>query len=306
MARSRTKIFFVGGERPGDKEGLPVFLPKAKIFLSGYFIIQGISFFDPLPNPPPCRRSRGRRGGEWGRRGAGDSLSAEGSAAMITLQKVQKSYTMGGSGKLLPVLDIQEFVVPEGSRMAVAGPSGSGKTTLFHIIAGILAPTSGRVQVAGTDLTELRGAERDRFRARHTGYVFQSFNLLRAFTALENVMLGMVFAGAMPPTEQHARAVELLERVGLGHRLGHKPTQLSNGEQQRVAVARALANRPRILLADEPSAHLDFETAERVTEVIGELCAEGGVILLVATHDPRLLRTFEHVVQMQTINRVLR
>lgn len=225
---------------------------------------------------------------------------------MITLQKVQKSYTMGGSGKLLPVLDIQEFVVPEGSRMAVAGPSGSGKTTLFHIIAGILAPTSGRVQVAGTDLTELRGAERDRFRARHTGYVFQSFNLLRAFTALENVMLGMVFAGAMPPTEQHARAVELLERVGLGHRLGHKPTQLSNGEQQRVAVARALANRPRILLADEPSAHLDFETAERVTEIIGELCAEGGVTLLVTTHDPRLLRTFEHVVQMQAINRVLR
>ena len=225
---------------------------------------------------------------------------------MITLQKVQKSYTMGGSGKLLPVLDIQEFVVPEGSRMAVAGPSGSGKTTLFHIIAGILAPTSGRVQVAGTDLTELRGAERDRFRARHTGYVFQSFNLLRAFTALENVMLGMVFAGAMPPTEQHARAVELLEQVGLGHRLGHKPTQLSNGEQQRVTVARALANRPRILLADEPSAHLDFETAKRVTEIIGELCAEGGVTLLVATHDSRLLRTFEHVVQMQAINRVLR
>ena len=207
---------------------------------------------------------------------------------------------------MLPVLDIQEFVVPEGSRMAVAGPSGSGKTTLFHIIAGILAPTSGRVQVAGTDLTELRGAERDRFRARHTGYVFQSFNLLQAFTALENVMLGMVFAGAMPPTEQHARAVELLERVGLGHRLGHKPTQLSNGEQQRVTVARALANRPRILLADEPSAHLDFETAKRVTEIIGELCAEGGVTLLVATHDSRLLRTFEHVVQMQAINRVLR
>lgn len=207
---------------------------------------------------------------------------------------------------MLPVLDIQEFVVPEGSRMAVAGPSGSGKTTLFHIIAGILAPTSGRVQVAGTDLTELRGAERDRFRARHTGYVFQSFNLLRAFTALENVMLGMVFAGAMPPTEQHARAVELLEQVGLGHRLGHKPTQLSNGEQQRVTVARALANRPRILLADEPSAHLDFETAKRVTEIIGELCAEGGVTLLVATHDSRLLRTFEHVVQMQAINRVLR
>ncbi len=222
---------------------------------------------------------------------------------MIVLKNVQKSFRMGG-GKSLPVLDIEEFVLPEKSHAALVGPSGSGKTTLFHIISGILAPTSGRVEVAGTDLTELRAAERDRFRAQHTGYVFQSFNLLRAFTALENVMLGIAFAAAIPRIEQQARAKKLLERVGLENRLGHKPPQLSNGEQQRVAVARALANQPRILLADEPSAHLDFETAQRVTKLMMGICAEEKVTLLVATHDPQLLRTFEHVIKMQTINRV--
>jgi putative ABC transport system ATP-binding protein len=223
---------------------------------------------------------------------------------MIALQDVQKSYPMGGE-EWFPVLDIREFMVSEGSRVALVGPSGSGKTTLFHIIAGILTPTSGRVEVAGSILTDMRGAERDRFRARHIGYVFQNFNLLRAFTALDNVMLGMAFADAIPSNEQHGRAVELLERMGLGRRLGHKPPQLSNGEQQRVALARALANRPRILLADEPSAHLDFDTSRKVMELMGELCAESGITQLVATHDPLLLRAFEQVVEMHTINRVL-
>ncbi len=210
-----------------------------------------------------------------------------------------------GGGERLPVLDIHGFIVPAGSRWAIAGPSGTGKTTLLHLVAGILTPTAGNVRVAGTDLTGLRPAERDQFRARNIGYVFQSFNLLAAFTALENVMLAMRFSDAIPQHEHRARATELLQRVGLGHRLGHTPSQLSNGEQQRVAVARALANRPRLLLMDEPSAHLDTETAQRVTELVGELCAEGGVTLLVATHDPHLLESVDHVVEMQAINRVL-
>ena len=118
-------------------------------------------------------------------------------------------------------------------------------------------------------------------------------------------MLAMRFSKGIPQHEHRARATELLLRVGLGHRLGHTPSQLSNGEQQLVAVARALANRPRLLLMDEPSAHLDTETAQRVTELVGELCAEGGVTLLVATHDPHLLESVDHVVEMQAINRVL-
>jgi ABC-type lipoprotein export system ATPase subunit len=210
-----------------------------------------------------------------------------------------------GGGERLPVVDIHAFTVPAGNRWAIVGPSGTGKTTLLHLVAGILTPTAGNVRVAGTDLTGLRPAERDQFRARNIGYVFQSFNLLAAFSALENVMLAMRFSDAIPQHEHRSRAEELLERVGLGHRLGHTPSQLSNGEQQRVAVARALANWPRLLLMDEPSAHLDTETAQRVTELVGELCAEGGVTLLVATHDPHLLESVDHVVEMQAINRVL-
>ncbi len=210
-----------------------------------------------------------------------------------------------GRKQSLPVLDIQDFVIPEGSRVALEGPSGSGKTTLFHIIAGILTPDSGRVEAAGSILTDMRMPARDRFRARHIGYVFQNFNLLRAFTALDNVMLGMVFSDSVPAGKQRDRASELLKRMGMEHRLNHKPSQLSNGEQQRVAIARAVANRPRILLADEPSAHLDFETSRRLMELMGELCDDGEVTLLVATHDPQLLRTFEDVIQMHSINRVL-
>ncbi len=210
-----------------------------------------------------------------------------------------------GGGERLPVLDIHAFALPAGKRWAIVGPSGTGKTTLLHLVAGILTPTAGNVRVAGTDLTSLRPAERDQFRAHTIGYVFQSFNLLRAFTALENVMLAMRFSKVIPHHQHRARATELLQRVGLGHRLVHKPHQLSNGEQQRVAVARALGNRPRLLLMDEPSAHLDTETAQRVTELVGELCAEGEVTLLVATHDPHLLESVDHVVEMQAINRVL-
>lgn len=225
-------------------------------------------------------------------------------AAVIELHGLQKSYPMGG-GNRLPVLDIEAFSVPAGSRWAIVGPSGTGKTTLFHLLAGVLPPTAGRVRVAGTDLSDLRGTERDRFRARNIGYVFQSFNLLQAFTAVENVILAMRFSGVIPRPEHRARATELLRRTGLEHRLDHHPRALSNGEQQRVAVARALANRPRLLLADEPSAHLDTETAQRVIELMRELCDEGGVSLLVATHDPHLLQSVDHVVEMQAINRVL-
>lgn len=210
-----------------------------------------------------------------------------------------------GGGEWLPVLDIPAFSVPPRVRCAFVGPSGTGKTTLLHLFAGILTPTSGNVRVAGTDLTSLRPAGRDHFRACNIGYVFQSFNLLGAFTALENVMMAMRFSGAIPQHEHRSRATTLLERVGLAHRLAHKPAQLSNGEQQRVAVARAVANRPRLLLMDEPSAHLDTETAQRVTELVGELCAEGGVTLLMATHDPHLLQSVNHVVEMRLINRVL-
>ena len=145
------------------------------------------------------------------------------------------------------------------------GRSGCGKTTLLHVIAGISRPDSGAVRIDGCDITRLSEAGRDRFRADKIGYVFQTFNLLPGFSALENVLLGMSFAGGRPDA---SRARKLLERVGLKHRLTHRPAMLSVGEQQRVAVARALANRPKLLLADEPTANVDAAHQQQIIDLI--------------------------------------
>ena len=147
------------------------------------------------------------------------------------------------------VLNVKDFKLATGEQAVLIGSSGGGKTTLLNIIAGITAADGGEVLVGGIDLVQLPEAARDRFRAERIGFVFQTFNLLPAFTALENVLLGMSFGGKRA---DRSRAIMLLERVGLGHRLHHKPSQLSVGEQQRTSVARAMANTPRLLLADEP------------------------------------------------------
>ncbi len=172
---------------------------------------------------------------------------------MLLLKDVKKSF-VEPDGTPLPILDIAEFRVAAGEQMVLVGRSGCGKTTLLHVIAGISRPDSGKVRIDDWDITLMSEAECDRFRAEHIGYVFQTFNLLRGFSALENVLLAMRFTGRRA---DRARARQLLERVGLGHRMTHKPAMLSVGEQQRVAVARALANRPKLLLADEPTANVD-------------------------------------------------
>lgn len=154
---------------------------------------------------------------------------------MLALRNVKKTFTEP-DGNRLTVLDIASFEQAAGEQVLLMGQSSSGKTTLLHVIAGISRPDSGSVEVAGTDITQLSEAAGDRFRAEYLGYIFQTFNLLAGFSALENVLLGMSFAGRRPDV---ARAKELLGRVGLGHRLTHKPAALSVGEQQRVAVARA-------------------------------------------------------------------
>lgn len=171
----------------------------------------------------------------------------------LELRNVMKSYQEPGGGRL-PVLNIASFSLAAGEQVCLVGSSGGGKTTLLNIIAGITSVDSGEVKIDGTDLTRLPEAARDRFRAERIGYVFQTFNLLPAFTALENVLLGMSFGGRRA---DRGRAMELLELVGLKHRLHHKPAQLSVGEQQRTSVARALVNSPRLLLADEPTANVD-------------------------------------------------
>src|SRR3989449_590192 len=189
----------------------------------------------------------------------------------VTLRGVKKSFPQG-NGRALEALNIGEWALPAGGCTVMTGPSGSGKTTLLNLIAGVSVPTAGTIFVHDTDLFALPEPRRDRFRAQHVGYVFQTFNLLSAFSALENVMLSMMFANAVPKREHRRRAAGLLAGLGLARRLSHKPQQLSRGEQQRVAIARALANDPPLVLADEPGASLDATTAEESLAALLTAC----------------------------------
>ncbi|MCP4194008.1 MAG: ABC transporter ATP-binding protein [Planctomycetaceae bacterium] len=220
---------------------------------------------------------------------------------MLELKNVKKSYTEP-SGDLLPVLDIESFELDQGEQAALIGRSGGGKTTLLHVIAGISRPDSGSVTIDGLDITRLPEAGSDRFRAERIGYVFQTFNLMPGFTALENVMLGMTFSRGR---KDQKRARELLKKVGLEHRLQHKSNALSVGEQQRVAVARSLANRPKLLLADEPTANVDPGNQQHVIDLIRESCQAEQVSLLIVTHAMEVADQFERVDQLDQINRVV-
>jgi len=220
----------------------------------------------------------------------------------VTLRDVKKSFPLG-DGRELDVLDIEDLALPAGSCTIITGRSGAGKTTLLNLVAGVAIPTAGTVVVAGTDLLALTEARRDRFRAQHVGYVFQTFNLVSALSALENVMLAMMFAGRVPRPAQRPRARELLARLGLGSRLAHKPAQLSRGEQQRVAIARALANDPPVVLADEPCASLDAATAREVLAAFLAACREDGKTSVIVSHDEAAIGAGDRVVDLVAINR---
>ncbi len=220
---------------------------------------------------------------------------------MLLLKDLRKSY-IEPDGSVLPILDVREFHLAAGEQVVLMGRSGCGKTTLLHVIAGISRPDSGVVRVDGCDITRLNEAARDRFRADKIGYVFQTFNLLAGFSALENVLLGMSFAGSRPdPT----RARRLLERVGLKQRLTHRPAMLSVGEQQRVAVARALANRPKILLADEPTANVDSGHQQQIVDLIRQTCKEEGVAMLLVTHTAEVAEQFSRVERLEHFNQAV-
>ncbi len=220
---------------------------------------------------------------------------------MLLLKEVQKAFATF-DGQRLPILDIPEFRLAAGEEVVLRGRSGCGKTTLLHIIAGISLPDHGTVEVDGTDITRLGEAARDQYRAAKIGYVFQTFNLLDAFSALENVQLAMAFTGRRV---DDARSRALLDRMGLGHRLHHKPSMLSVGEQQRVAVARALANRPRLLLADEPTANVDTGHQQQIVDLLRETCREENVALLLVTHTPEVADQFERIVNLEELNLVV-
>lgn len=217
----------------------------------------------------------------------------------LSLINVRKSYREP-NGNVLPVLDIAAFQVQQGEQVVLLGQSGGGKSTLLNVIAGITTADAGQVIVDGTDVTRLREEARDRFRAIKIGFVFQTFNLLPAFSALENVLLGMSFSGKKV---DKARALGLLDKVGLSHRLNHRPPQLSVGEQQRVAVARALANTPRLLLADEPTANVDINNQQTILKLLRDACREFSVSLLLVTHSLEVAGQFDRVEQLKDFNK---
>jgi len=217
---------------------------------------------------------------------------------LLEISGLKKSF-LAPDGSQHVVIDVPEFSLAEKVQVALSGESGLGKTTFLHLIAGILKPDAGSIKLAGRDVSGLAEAERDRLRALTFGYIFQTFNLLPAFTCLENVMLGMSFG----PGADRAFAEALLRRVGLGERLRHYPRQLSTGQQQRVAVARALANRPKLVLADEPTGNLDHTNGRAALKLIREACAENGAALLLVSHDREVLGQFETVLELAKINR---
>ena len=256
----------------------------------------------------------------------------------LTLSQLRKQY-VAPDGSVVPVIDVEHFHLGDGEQLALVGTSGSGKTTLLHLIAGILAPDSGRIvfdfsgesQVAAqprasaaaassgstatvayatpnvtsygpgaVNTAALSEAERDVFRGRYIGYIFQTHHLLPGFTALENVLLGMSFTGRRHDTSW---ATHLLNEVGLSNRVDYKPEKLSVGQQQRVAVARALANRPKLVLADEPTGALDANNAQQVLDLIRKLCDEVKAALLLVSHDPNLTRQLPKAVNLTELNR---
>ena len=219
---------------------------------------------------------------------------------MIRLSDIRKSYRQQDHS--VGACEVTELSIDSGEHVALVGRSGSGKTTLLHILAGILRPDQGRVEIAGIELDSLSEAARDRFRGRHIGMVYQTFNLLQPFTALENVLLGALF-GRGADSRAQRRGAELLDRVGLGDRLHHRPNQLSVGQVQRVAICRALINDPELILMDEPLGNQDKETGGQVLDVLLQLAQEGGKTVVMVTHDPESAARMQRTIDLQALRR---
>lgn len=202
---------------------------------------------------------------------------------MLRMEKVTKKYQH--RGQLVTALDNASVTICKGDFVSIVGPSGCGKSTLLLMLGGMLSPTSGRVLLEGQSIYDLNSDQRAGLRTKNVGFVFQTFNLVGYLTALENVQIPMYLAG-LDDAAQRDRAAALLDRVGLGDRLDHKPCELSVGQQQRVALARMLANDPAVILADEPTGNLDPETSRQVIGYFEEFNQEGKTIVMV-THDPR-------------------
>ncbi|MGV6945810.1 ABC transporter ATP-binding protein [Sphingobacterium kyonggiense] len=213
---------------------------------------------------------------------------------ILQVSHVSKQFMLGGTS--IPVLQDINFEIEEGATVSIVGPSGSGKTTLLGLCAGLDQPSSGTIHLNGIQLTGLNEDKLAAIRNEHVGFVFQNFQLLPTLTALENVLVPLELRGIKV---QEQTAKDLLERVGLGHRSGHYPSQLSGGEQQRVSIARAFANKPKILFADEPTGNLDAETSQSIEDMLFELNRESGTTLVIVTHDLDLAAKTQQIIPIK-------
>ncbi len=216
---------------------------------------------------------------------------------LLQIESLVRSYAPPG-GRAVPVVKIDRFELAPAEQLALSGESGSGKTTFLNLIAGITSPDAGRILFDGRDVTALAASERDKLRAVGIGTIFQSFNLLQGYSSIENIELAMMLGRGV----DRPFAEALLQRVGLADHRNHRPGQLSIGQQQRVAIARSLANRPRIILADEPTGNLDRRNAETAIELIRSLCTEERAALIVVSHDRQLLSGFDRVIDFDQLN----
>ncbi len=217
---------------------------------------------------------------------------------MLRMENVTKSYQH--RGRIVTALSGATIQIPKGDFVSIVGPSGSGKSTLLLMLGGMLSPSEGKVRLEEQSVYDLTSDERARLRRQKVGFVFQTFNLVPYLSALQNVQIPLLLAG-VDDQEQDARAKTLLDRVGLGDRVDHKPSEMSVGQQQRVALARMLANDPAIILADEPTGNLDPETSEQIIRFLEEFNAEGRTIVMV-THDPRAAKRAKRVLRLRDGN----
>lgn len=217
--------------------------------------------------------------------------------AILTAKNITKTYQDGKT--TTNVLNHLDISINSGERIAIVGTSGSGKSTLLHILGGLDVPTSGEVWLHGQRINDLNETQRGELRNQHLGFIYQFHHLLAEFTAIENVAMPLLMRKAVPIAAARQQSIELLEKVGLAHRLTHRPGELSGGERQRVAIARALVTKPSLILADEPTGNLDYANAQAVFEILSDLQKDFNTALLMVTHDRQLAQLADKQLVLQ-------